>query len=470
MQAAFQFGAPGDGGDLDAIGADTSTDRPMSGQGSAEKADQHSAHRTRAQSLWSRASSAVSTGLFSRTGSASSRKSGKATPGEKNGRDTPKATAVKPAAQTAESERQVAVEEQFCLELYVQGVFWQHEGDLEKAEENFAKAVAAAQQRLPADHAAHADYKRSFDFVQKMQGKGHQFEEARLLAEQAKEKEEAAAAVAAAAAERIRREKEAVAWKRDPLARQRITDEGVKRRKALLAARARDKVRRAVVKIQAIRAFGGDPKHAIEVAHAKAREEEMARAAAGREGDGNSPASTSIAGRRVVRRVTSAKSFVRAISHAEGAEQQPAKTAQEEEEEHRQAAEQKLRDEEEARQHAQEVQALKQASAHAGLPVPPRLTALELKRRVDDSRARERQLASGGQHSGHFNALSAFQVVCLSRGVCVRGVGADMRSLMHPKVCPVCSVRRQEQARLDGFGEHPALAIRTRISSVAKNC
>ena len=425
MQAAFQFGAPGDGGDLDAIGADKSTDDGLSGQGLA---DQHSAHRTRAQSLWSRASSAVSTGIFSRTGSASSRKSGKATPGEKNGRDTPQATAVKPATPTAESQRQVAVEEQCCLELYVQGVFWQHEGDLEKAEENFAKAVAAAQQRLPADHAAHADYKRSLDFVQEMQGKGHQFEEARRLAEQAKEKEEAAAAaaVAAAGAERIRREKEAVAWKRDPLARQRITDEGVKRRKALLAARARDKVRRAVVKMQAIRAFGGDPKHAIEVAHAKAREEEMARAAAGREGDGNSPASTSIAGRRVVRRVTSANSFVRAISHAEGAEQQPAKTAQEEEEEHRQAAEQKLRDEEEARQHAQEVQALKQASAHAGLPVPPRLTALELKRRVDDARARERQLASGGQHSGHFNALSAFQVNGLSRGVCVQGVGTAM--------------------------------------------
>ena len=111
------------------------------------------------------------------------------------------------AAAAEEARRLLAIEENFCVQLYTQGLLWKSEGDLVKAEEFYEQAIAAAKERLPPTHPAHADYQKAFELVQEEQGKGPKFEEQRRRAEQLRAEQAAAekAAEVAVVAERVRK-------------------------------------------------------------------------------------------------------------------------------------------------------------------------------------------------------------------------------------------------------------------------
>jgi hypothetical protein len=163
--------------------------------------------------------------------------------------------------QKEEARRLLAVEENVCASLYTQGLLYAHDGKLEDAEDWYKQALDAAKTRLPLDHVSLPMYLKALEAVQEKLGKGPAFEEAsRIQAERS-----AAAAAAAkvreeaAEAERLRKEAEATAWKRDPLKRTQTTNTAVIKRKAALAARGRDKLRRAMRKLRMIRLLGGDP-------------------------------------------------------------------------------------------------------------------------------------------------------------------------------------------------------------------
>ena len=163
------------------------------------------------------------------------------------------------AAAAGEARRLLTIEENVCSTLYTQAFLLQNEGKLADAEGYYQQALDAARARLPADHHAHPMYQQAFDAVLELQGKGPKFEEARRLAEQQAAEAAAAAAaeVEAAAAERRRKEAEATAWKRDPVKREQTMVAAQAKRRAVLASRGRDKLRRAVRRMRMIRLMGG---------------------------------------------------------------------------------------------------------------------------------------------------------------------------------------------------------------------
>jgi fused signal recognition particle receptor len=180
---------------------------------------------------------------------------------EASKKDESSAERLMTSEQEEEARRLLAVEENVCASLYTQGLLYAHDGKLEDAEDWYKQALDAATTRLPLDHASLPMYLKALEAVQEKLGKGPAFEEAsRIQAERSAA--DAAAAKAreeAAEAERLRKEAEATAWKRDPLKRTQTTNAAVSKRKAALAARGRDKLRRAMRKLRMIRLLGGDP-------------------------------------------------------------------------------------------------------------------------------------------------------------------------------------------------------------------
>lgn len=285
---------------------------------------------------------------------------------------------AKTAAEEGEARRLLTIEENFCSGLYTQAFLLQNEGKLADAEDYYRQALDAAKTRLPADHHAHPMYQTAFDAVLELQGKGPKFEEAcRLAAQKAAEAEAALAAAAEEAeAERRRIEAEATAWKRDPAKRQEMMDAAVQKRKALLASRARDKLRRVVSKIKMIRLMGGIPADAVATA---------------------SPVRSPLGRRRQTSLVNEGKQQEGADGGAEEKQQ----------EEMRKAEESRAREEAKmlwAAEHAR----MSAAASVDGLPVAAHLSEEELARRVQAAKVRQMMLETGGQR-GEFDAKAAFQ-------------------------------------------------------------